>query len=413
MDTEASKDSAAENAAKNAAESARSSKAAGSMLDGCEVAITGRLASMDREEAARHVEGAGGRYVERPTDATELLVIGAYGWPLASDGRPTQALLEARRLQAEGKALVITSEEDFLVALGLDELQSGLHRRYTLEQLAHMLELPVAKIRAWIRQGLLEPAHVTRRLAWFDFRQVANVRALRDLSERGIGPSRIRKSLETLRQALGREQVGYGWLDALEKRGPLLFRREDGSLAEANGQLYLDFAAASKRSKSDAGFLQMQRVETDEADTWFERGVAAEDEGRLSDAMSAYLNALLAGGPQAETCFNLANVLFELDRGPEAMQRYLQAIEIDPDYVEAWNNLGNVFTATQRLDDAAAAYGQALAIEPAYADAHCNLADTLDQLGNREGAREHWVRYLELDPDSVWAARVRERLGER
>lgn len=382
------------------------------MLAGCEVAITGRLASMDRDEAERHITAAGGRYVEKPGPQTELLVIGAFGWPLASDGRPTQALLEAQRLQRDGHAVVITSEEDFLVALGMEELQSGLHRRYTLEQLAHMLELPVAKIRSWIRQGLLEPARITRRLAWFDFQQVANVRVLRELSERGVGPARIRKSLELLRGALGREQVGYGWLDALEQRGPLLFRREDGTLAEANGQLHLDFAAAAARSKSDAGLLRMTREEDDDADDWFERGLEAEDEGRLTDAMSAYLNALLAGGPQAETCFNLANVLFQLDRGPEAMQRYLQAIEIDPDYVEAWNNLGNVFTAMHRLEDAAAAYGQAIAIEANYADAHCNLADTLDQLGNREDARAHWQRYLELDPDSVWAARVRERLQE-
>lgn len=382
------------------------------VLAGHEVAITGRLASMDRSEAARHLARAGARYVERPGPNTQLLVVGAFGWPLSSDGLPTQALLEARRLQKDGSALVIASEEDFLVALGMEELQSGLHRLYTTEQLARMLDLPVGRIRSWIRQGLLEPARIARRLAWFDFRQVANVRVLRDLSQRGIGPARIRKSLEDLRHALGREQVGYGWLDALERRGPLLFRRDDGQLTEANGQLHLDFSAANQRAELERPFVLPQKPQQD-ADTWFEAGVQAEDDGRLSDAVKAYLNALLAGGPQAETCFNLANVLFALGRDAEAMQRYLQTIEIDPDYVEAWNNLGNVFSSMRRYEDAAAAYGQALAIEPRYADAHCNLAETLEQLGQLEDAREHWHQYLELDPDSVWAERVREKIETR
>ena len=365
---------------------------------------------MDRAEAEQHLRRAGASYVERPTADTQLLVIGAFGWPLANDGHPTRALREAKTLQAQGQALVIASEEDFLVALGMDELQQGLHRLYTTEQLARMLDVPLARIRSWIRSGLLEPARVARRLAWFDFRQVANVRTLRDLSERGVSAVRIRKSLETLRTALGREQVGYGWLDALERRGPPLFRREDGQLSEANGQLHLDFAAATARSEGTSTLRLPAARETD-ADEWFERGVQAEDEGCLSDACMAYLNALLAGGPQAETCFNLANVLFALGRDGEAMQRYLQAIEIDPDYVEAWNNLGNVFTSLAQLEDAAAAYGQALIIEDGYADAHCNLADTLETLGQHDDARRHWQRYLELDPDSVWAARVRERLA--
>ncbi len=385
-------------------------------LAACEVVITGRLASMDRADAARHVERAGGRLVSRPQASTHLVVVGAFGWPLARDGRPTRVLQRAKDLQARGVPIVIASEEDFLVALGMDELHQGLHRLYTAEQLARMLEVKVARIKAWMRQGLLEPARIARRLVWFDFRQVANVRVLRELTERGIRPQRIRKSLEELRTTLGREQVGYGWLDALDARGPLLFRREDGLLCEANGQLHLDFQATRARSAAPlvgiAELAQRHSQAEGNADTWFEVGVQAEDEGRLSDAMQAYLNALLAGGPQAETCFNLANVLLALDREGEAMQRYLQAIEIDPDYIEAWNNLGNVLSIQGQLEDAVAAYSQALTIEQDYADAHCNLADTLDQLGRSGEAREHWQRYLELDPDSNWAERVRERLED-
>nr|HMQ20943.1 tetratricopeptide repeat protein [Planctomycetota bacterium] len=124
----------------------------------------------------------------------------------------------------------------------------------------------------------------------------------------------------------------------------------------------------------------------------------------------AAVRAFTARHPQGIVTKMLST--FALDREGEAMQRYLQAIEIDPDYIEAWNNLGNVLSIQGQLEDAVAAYSQALTIEQDYADAHCNLADTLDQLGRSGEAREHWQRYLELDPDSNWAERVRERLED-
>ncbi|MCA8972084.1 MAG: BRCT domain-containing protein, partial [Planctomycetes bacterium] len=97
-----------------------------SSLEGHEVVLTGRLASMDREEASQHIERAGGRLAQRPTETTQLVVVGAFGWPLARDGQPTRTLLEARELQKRGVPIVIAPEEDFLVALGMDELQQGL-----------------------------------------------------------------------------------------------------------------------------------------------------------------------------------------------------------------------------------------------------------------------------------------------
>jgi predicted TPR repeat methyltransferase len=48
-------------------------------------------------------------------------------------------------------------------------------------------------------------------------------------------------------------------------------------------------------------------------------------------------------------------------------------------------------------------YRRALEIRPDYADAHFNLASALERAGDGQAARRHWVRYLELDPDSRWA----------
>jgi len=98
-----------------------------------------------------------------------------------------------------------------------------------------------------------------------------------------------------------------------------------------------------------------------------------------------------------------------LDKKREAATCFQQAVRLEPDYAEAWNNLGNALSDTGHFADAIAAYRRALAVAPAYADAHYNLAETLALLNDVDGAREHWLAYLQKDPNSTWAEQVRER----
>ena len=100
-------------------------------LDGVELAITGKLASMSRAEAVARVEAAGGRYVSRPGRDTALLVVGQGGPPLGPDGGLTLSLERARELIEAGSNLHIGSEDEFLVRLGLEQadLQARVHHR--------------------------------------------------------------------------------------------------------------------------------------------------------------------------------------------------------------------------------------------------------------------------------------------
>ena len=134
---------------------------------------------------------------------------------------------------------------------------------------------------------------------------------------------------------------------------------------------------------------------------WSALGVAAEARGDWAEAERAYRQALLGGGPTAETCFNLANVLYSLGQYARSGERYRQVVELDPDFWEAWNNLGTVLSYDSDNEAAVAAYYRALALNPHYADAHYNLADTLEDLGRLPEAREHWLTYLELEPAAL------------
>lgn len=378
-------------------------------LDGVEVAITGRMASMSREEAVELLARAGARYVREPGPATDLLVLGRSGPPLGEDGRLTRSLRAARELAAGGSGIEIVQEDELLVRLGLEDRQVDLHRLYTAEQLGRILGIPRGRIAAWVRQGLLCPERVHHRLLFFDFQQVASARALDQLTRAGVTPARIRASLEQLAAWSDAPANALSWLESLA--GTLCVRRPDGRLAEPTGQLRLDFENEQVSGPAPEVAIA-PRPDGDGAD-WFEVGQTAELEERLEDAAEAYAQARRRGDSRPEVAFNLGNVLFTLGRHGDSAAAFLQAAEADPTFVEAWNNLGSVLHELGRHREAVLAYSKALAVAPDYADAHFNLAETLAALGDLVGARRHWRRYLEEDPASPTAAEVRRRLSEQ
>jgi tetratricopeptide (TPR) repeat protein len=350
-------------------------------LTGLELAITGRLASMRRDEALERIAAAGATYVASPSSTTHLLVVGQGG-----------------------------PEEVFLSRLGLEERLGELDRLFTTAQLARMLDVPQSELRAWVRHQLIRPVKEVRRLAFFDFRQVAGAKALARLAASGVSPGRIRRSLAQLEgwwPSTGASLAQLEVIEAEDARGGSLFvRTNEGSLAETSGQLRLDFDAPGELdAEADPALDAPGRDEL-----WFRRGIQLEEEDRPEEAVVAYAKALEAGDPSAELAFNLGNLLYALERPADAAPCLALATEIDEDYVEAWNNLGNALAATGDQQAAVDAFERALAIEPDYPDAHFNLAETLATLGRTGDARNHWRAYLELDPHSEWALEVRARL---
>ena len=447
-----------------------------------EVAFAGRLSSMTQREAGARVAAAGGRVVREPGANTAYLIVGHGGWPLRADGRPSSSMARARRLKEQRAPLNIVSETTFLQILGLTEKVEDLQRLFTTAQLSRILEVPAREIRAWMRRRLIRPVKVARRLAWFDFREVALARSLHALTSAGVSPARIGRSIRELAQWLPDAQGVHAqaMLTQLETsaHGPILsVRLQDGRLADPSGQLLLDFHRHAARGSHRTGVIRAftpprevadpqpavrdQRRVADAAppelvrdlaavlgmapdgtlgveeppagaelvapgrvldlatagawtgagpDELFQQGVRAEDAGQWQLARHLYERALAAGAPDPETCFNLGNVLYELDRKPAAARRYLQAVTLDAEYVESLNNLGNALAESGWLNEAVRAYRRALRLEPAYADAHSNLAEALVYLGRYEEARFHWTAYLAIDPHSSWADAIRELL---
>jgi hypothetical protein len=256
-------------------------------LAGLEVAITGRLLSMTRPEAVAALEAVGARYAAAPTEATALLVYGASGPPLGLDGRPTHALRTARELAERGVPIHIVPEERWLELAGRGDERAELSRLYTAAQLARILDIEPARLRAWVRHGLVKPVEVVRRLAFFAYRDVVQARSLAELSRRGVGPRALAASLALLRRWLTDDEQPLARLET-SVEGALFVRLDDGSWAEPSGQLVLDFdppdetpspassAALAPRVAAHARTAPAPSSPAPALDDWYERGVRAE-----------------------------------------------------------------------------------------------------------------------------------------
>ena len=381
-------------------------------LSGASVAITGRFATMSHEECIQLLLSRGCRHHARVASDTNVLVIGAIGWPLREDGRSTQLLRDAVQRRGAGQELSILTERELLELLGLDELRQDLERLYTTQQLSRMLEVPARQLRSWTRQRLIVPRKIVHRLLYFDFPQVARARSIANLVKQGHSPAHIRRILRDFSDWHPEAGEVLGQIETLDSRGPLIARMGDGTLRGPHGQMWFDFDPGPE-SNALPESIELPRLQPDtRAEAWFRRGVEAEEKNDWEEALHCYEDALLCGGPDSEIAFHLAGVLYVLERPAEASQRLRQVVEIEYDYVEAWYVLGRVLSEIGRREEALRSFQVALSIQPSYADAHVEIGELLLTLGREAEAARHFEAYLEHDPRSPLAKDVRARLAK-
>ncbi|HEY2412404.1 MAG TPA: tetratricopeptide repeat protein [Pirellulaceae bacterium] len=292
--------------------------------------------------------------------------------------------------------------------------------RYTPAMLAELIGVPVSRVRSWQRRGWIVPVVQQHRLALFDFEGLTAARQLAALTRLGASSQLISKKLKEIQQQFPDVQRPLSELTLILDGRTLLVRRT-GSLIELGGQLRIDFDAFSESENDEAPatlfsaavFLSRQSTPSEQASvanlaTW---AADLDETGDLRSAAEMYRAALAAGGPNAEVCFHLAELLYRLGDLSAARERYFQALEIDENYVEARANLGCVLLDLGEDELAISAFHGALASLETYADVHYHLAKTLDQLDRHSDADQHWQRFAELAPESPWADEAAERLS--
>ncbi len=376
------------------------------MLSGTRVAFVGKLASMARREAAQLVREHGGVVLEKPDASAHWIVVGEHEIPLpAAEGQEDWFDESIREASQRGTLEVIT-ETQLFQRLGLVEPTPEAHRLYTPAMLADLLGVPVAVIRRWHRRGLIVPAREVRRLPYFEFQEVATARRLAELLAAGMSPSAIERKLEALGRFLPGVARPLAQLSVIV-RGKHILLRQGGGLVEPGGQLHFDFDATESGAETEAALPSL----SPSPNQMCRLAAELEEDGQLAAAADMLRAAMAAGGPKAELCFQVAELLYRLGDLAGARERYYVAVELDEDYVEARANLGCVLAETGQPELAVAALEGALVFHSEYEDAHYHLARILDELNRHEEAERHWREFLTQAPDSPWAEEARRRLG--
>jgi tetratricopeptide (TPR) repeat protein len=386
---------------------------------GKRVAFVGKLGGVNRREAARLIRQHGAISVDHDVTQVDLIVIGADELPIGDDSLVTEAL---RDDAARGQIEVI-SETEFWNRLGLvDESEHNVRRLYTPAMLAQLLDVPVSTVRRWHRRGLIVPAREVHHLPYFEFQEVATARRLAELLAAGASPAAIEKKLEQLARLVPDVERPLSQLSVIVEGRQLLLRQGEG-LIEAGGQMRLDFDAMSESvdavevDSTPPTVLSIESV-LSQQDSGISRNEMIamandlEDSGQTHDAIEMYRAALVAGGPDAQICFRLAELLYLVDDVTAARERYSMAIELDEDFVEARANLGCVLYELGEVELAIAAFQGALRFHADYPDVHYHLARALDECNRTDEALPHWQEFVRLSPASPWAAEARDRLSD-
>jgi len=378
---------------------------------GLRVALVGDPAGMAKRDVRKHLTTRGAELIDDLVSGVGLVVVGEQDLP------PPDLAERIERVAADPSTLRIVSETQFYEMLGLGEPRRQLHQLYTPAMLAELLGVPASAVRRWHRKGLIRAVREVRKLPYFDFREVQTARRLAQLLAGGASPQEIERQLSALRRLLPSVERPLEQLSVIVEGSELLLRQGDG-LLEPGGQYRLDFEPAESPHST------MPEVEPlpDLADglspprsatTLRDAAARCEDVGELAEAADLYRASLATSGPNAETNFLLADVLYRLGDLGAARERYFAAVELDEDYVEARANLGCLLAEERRFDLAIASFEGALRFHDDYADVHYHLARALDAVGRRGDAERHWRAFLDLAPESPWADGARRRLGEQ
>lgn len=269
---------------------------------------------------------------------------------------------------------------------------------YTTREVADVLGLPPARIRAFAREGFLEPIEGPDKGYRFSFRDIVLLRAVRDLLDAEVPPRAIRRALEKLREQLpnGRPLSAV----RIAADGDRVIVRDAGASWEPESQqMVLDFEVSELAARAAPYAVraaeEMAKSQSLDADGWFDLGYDLEAVAPVEAAV-AYRRALEADPGHVEANLNLGRLAHEEGDVAAAEMCYRRAIAADPQSAVAHYNLGVALQDRGDHEGAVGAYRLAIRHDPDYAEAHYNLARIFEGLGHPDDALHHFSHYRRL-----------------
>jgi len=264
---------------------------------------------------------------------------------------------------------------------------------YRTVDVARILGVPAARVRAIVRAGLCQPLRQGRSFQ-FSFRDLVLMRAAHGLLQAAVPPRRIRTALRELVRQLppGRPVTGV----RIYADGRCVVARS-GHRAwhPESGQAVFTFDMRSPGRSAPAHVPAPRPHRRAEAVYWFTRALTLESEDTTA-AEDAYRRAIELDPEMGDAYLNLGRLVHEGGDTQEAVHLYQEALNRGPDDAVAHYNLA---TALEDQGDTVGAvhhYHQSIDLDAELADAHYNLGRLLERLGQRTQALRYLLAYKKL-----------------
>jgi tetratricopeptide (TPR) repeat protein len=286
---------------------------------------------------------------------------------------------------------------------------------YTAQDVARMLGLPPARLRAYVRSGVLSPDRGERGELRFSFQDLLLLRTAEGLVRDRVPPRHVTSALRKLRRRLPDARPITGV--QLGAEGERVVAREGAARWQVDsGQVLLDFEGRARLADAPDGPLPAMaelplRRAADGADVpaaaatsdvvplsteeLYEVGCDLE-ETDPSHAEASYRQVLSRAPRHADAHINLGRLLHERGDFARAEDHYRRALNERPDDPTATFNLGVALEDQGRVDDALEAYERSVALNPQNADAHYNAARLYEKGGDYGASLRHLRAYRDL-----------------
>ncbi len=276
--------------------------------------------------------------------------------------------------------------------------------QYTRADIQRILNVSDKQLKQWEEFQFVAPL-VPAEKEFYDFRDLIALRTAKQLIEKGVSPTRLRHSLEALREKLSEVQSPLTELRIISNGKDLIVEgATGGQLEPISGQFLLNFATRE--------LLENVRMMPERnADGWFRQALEYDaDPATRKQAIEAYDRVLALNPSHIDALLNRGTLAFEDGQLEAARDYFARGVEFEPQNSVARFNLGSTLDDLGLLQEARQHLRLAVRLDPQNSDARYTLATVCDKLGSAEEAREHWLVYLRLEPASPGSEYARKRL---
>jgi tetratricopeptide (TPR) repeat protein len=272
---------------------------------------------------------------------------------------------------------------------------------YSVREVSAVLGISVARLRPYLRSGLLAPTRDEKGQILFSFQDLVFLRKAEGLVEQRIPARRVHSALRALA-----DHLPNGTTVAelrLFSEGQDVVVEDGGKRWDAtSGQTLFDFGKQSTLDEG-ASITPLAKAKTADESSGptltvkeaYARACAIESTSP-EEAKVAYRSVLEREPEFADAHVNLGRILHETGDVYAALVHYRAALAIRPNDATAAFNAGVALEDLGANVDAITAYRRAIESDPRNPDAHYNLARLLEQSGKPDLAVRHLLLYRQL-----------------